>query len=163
MLSMSKRADYALLALSHLAVMQAGEPERLVNTKDLAEQYEIPVELLAKILQTLAKNGIVASHPGPTGGYRLQRAPAAISVAEIISVLDGPLALLQCSNGHGDTCKQFSRCTIRDPLAEIERRVKNLLQDITLADISGPAPDGADWPHFEDFSRRRFAIGLPLG
>ena len=139
MLSMSKRADYALLALSHLAVMQAGEPERLVNTKEMAEQYEIPGELLAKILQTLAKNGIVASHPGPTGGYRLSRAPAAISVAEVITVLDGPLALLQCSNGHGDTCKQFSRCTIRDPLAEIERRVKNLLQDITLADISGPA------------------------
>ena len=160
---MSKRADYALLALSHLAVMQAGEPERMVNTKELAELYEIPLELLAKILQTLAKNGIVASHPGPTGGYKLQRAPAAISVAEIISVLDGPLALLQCSNGHGDTCKQFNRCTIRDPLAEIERRVKNLLQDITLADISGPAPLGSEWPHFEDFSTRRFAIGLPLG
>ena len=160
---MSKRADYALLALSHLAVMQAGEPERLVNAKELAEQYEIPVELLAKILQTLAKNGIVASHPGPTGGYKLQRSPAAISVAEIISVLDGPLALLQCSNGHGETCKQFSRCTIRDPLAEIERRVKNLLQDITLADISGPAPVGGEWPRFEDFSTRRFAIGLPLG
>ena len=160
---MSKRADYALLALSHLAVLHTGEPERLVNTKELAEQYEIPLELLAKILQTLAKNGIVASHPGPTGGYRLQRSPAAISVAEIISVLDGPLALLQCSNGHGETCKQFSRCTIRDPLAEIERRVKNLLQDISLADISGPAPAGSEWPRFEDFSSRRFTIGLPLG
>ena len=71
MLSLSKRADYALLALSHLAVTRASDPTRLVNAKELAEQHEIPVELLAKILQTLAKNGIVASHPGPTGGYKL--------------------------------------------------------------------------------------------
>ena len=163
MLSMSKRADYALLALTHLAVMQAGDPKRLVNTKEIAEQYEIPGELLAKILQTLAKNGIVASHPGPTGGYKLLRAPAAISVAEVLTVLDGPLSILQCSNGHGASCKQFNRCTIRDPLAEIERRVKNLLQDMTLEDISGLASADSKWPRFEDYSARRFAVGLPLG
>lgn len=163
MFSMSKRADYALLALSHLAVTQADDPKRLVNTKEIAEQYEIPVELLAKILQTLAKNGIVVSHPGPTGGYKLQRAPGAISVAEVITVLDGPLSILQCSNGHGESCKQFNRCTIRDPLAEIERRVKNLLQEITLEDISGTPARGTDWPRFGDYSARRFAVGLPLG
>ena len=119
MLSLSKRADYALLALSHLAAVQAADPARLVNTKEIAEQYEIPTELLAKLLQTLAKNGIVASHPGPTGGYRLLRAPSAVSISEIITAIDGPLAILPCSNGQGDSCKQFSRCTIRDPMAEI--------------------------------------------
>ena len=163
MLSLSKRADYALLALSHLAVTQAAAPERLVNTKEIAEQYEIPVELLAKLLQTLAKNGIVASHPGPTGGYKLLRAPAAISIAEVLTVIDGPLSILQCSNGHGDTCKQFNHCTIRDPLAEIERRVKNLLLDITLEDVSGAGTTAALWPPFQDFSARRFAAGLPVG
>lgn len=163
MLSLSKRADYALLALSHLAVTQAAAPERLVNTKEIAEQYEIPVELLAKLLQTLAKNGLVASHPGPTGGYKLLRSPAAISIGEVLTVIDGPLSILQCSNGHGDSCKQFSHCTIRDPLAEIERRVKNLLLDITLEDVSGAGPAAASWPPFQDFSARRFAAGLPVG
>jgi len=165
MFSLSKRADYALLALSHLAATQAAEPERLVNTKEIAEQYEIPGELLAKLLQTLAKNGIVSSHPGPTGGYRLLRAPRAISIAEIITVIDGPLAILQCSNGQGDTCKQFSRCTIRDPLAEIERRVKNLLLDITLEDVGGLGPSSPpdEWSALPDFSTRRFAAGLPMG
>ncbi len=162
MLSLSKRADYALLALSHLAVTQAEDPKRLVNTKEIAEQYEIPGELLAKILQMLARSGIVASHPGPTGGYRLLRPPAAISIAEVITVIDGPLSILQCSNGHGESCKQFSRCTIRDPMAEIERRVKNLLQDITLEDVSAAAPASDVNPLFEDFSRRRFAVGLTL-
>jgi Rrf2 family protein len=165
MLSLSKRADYALLALSHLAVTQAAAPERLVNTKEIAEQYEIPVELLAKLLQSLAKNGIVASHPGPTGGYKLLRAPNAISVAEVLTVIDGPLSILPCSNGLGHTCKQFSHCTIRDPLAEIEMRVKALLQEITLEDVSGSGVASAptNWPPFQDFSDRRFAAGLPVG
>ncbi len=159
MLSLSKRADYALLALSHLAVTQAAAPERLVNTKEIAEQYEIPVELLAKLLQSLAKNGMVASHPGPTGGYRLLRSPKEISVAEVIGLVDGPLSMLHCSNGHQAMCKQYDRCTIRDPLAEIENRVKALLDEISLAEISLPAPV----PIFEDFSSRRFTVGLPVG
>lgn len=161
MLSLSKRADYALLALAHLAVTQATDPARLVNTKEIAEQYEIPGELLAKLLQTLARNGIVASHPGPTGGYKLLRAPKAVSIAEVLSAIDGPLSILPCSNGQGDTCKQFSHCTIRDPLAEIERRVKSLLDEMTLADVSGTSPAPSDdWSTLPDFSTRSFAAGL---
>jgi len=163
MLSLSKRADYALLALSHLAVTQAAAPERLVNTKEIAEQYEIPVELLAKLLQSLAKSGLVASHPGPTGGYKLLRAPSAITVAEVLTVIDGPLSILPCSNGLGHTCKQFSHCTIHDPMHEIELRVKALLQEITLEDVSGSRAAPAGWPPFQDFSGRRFAAGLTVG
>lgn len=165
MLSLSKRADYALLALSHLAAVQAAESSRLVNTKEIAEQYEIPAELLAKLLQTLARSGIVVSHPGPTGGYRLLRAPSDISISEIITAIDGPLAILPCSNGQGDSCKQFSRCTIRDPLAEIERRVKSLLMEMTLADVGGisAASEEAEWSALPDFSTRNFAAGLPMG
>ncbi len=166
MLSLSKRADYALLALSHLAAVQADEPARLVNTKEIAEQYELPAELLAKLLQTLVRSGIVASHPGPTGGYRLLRAPGAISVAEIVAAIDGPLAILPCSSGQSESCKQFSRCTIRDPMHEIERRVKALLMEITLADVGGisPAPaEEPDWSSLPDYSTRHFAAGLPMG
>ena len=167
MLSLSKRADYALIALSHLAAMQAAEPARLVNTKEIAEQYELPAELLAKLLQTLVRAGIVASHPGPTGGYRLLRAPAAVSIAEIIAAIDGPFAILPCSNGQGESCKQFSRCIIHDPMHEIERRVKSLLTEITLADVSGVGADTKlpepDWSSLPDYSARRYAAGLPMG
>ncbi len=159
MLSMTKRADYALLALSYLASVAQDEPRRLVNTKEIADQFEIPQELLAKLLQTLAKNGLVASHPGPTGGYRLLRPAAQISVAHVMTLVDGPVSLLNCSNGQGETCKQFSRCTIRDPLAEIESRVKTLLEAISIAEITLPQPA----PAFEDFSQRRFAAGLTVG
>jgi Rrf2 family protein len=159
MLSMTKRADYALLALSYLASQADGERTRLVNTKEIAEQFELPVELLAKLLQILAKNGLIASHPGPTGGYRLLRNPSEISVAEVVALVDGPLSMMHCSNGQDGACKQFSRCTIRDPLAEIELRVKALLEEISIAEITLPAPT----PLFEDFSQRRFAAGLPVG
>jgi Rrf2 family protein len=158
MLSMSKRADYALLALSYLAA--AGEtPGRLVNTKEIAEQFGIPPELLAKLLQTLAKHGLVRSHPGPTGGYRLLRRSSDITVAEVLLLIDGPLSMLQCSDGHGASCKQYQRCTIRDPLVEIESRVRALLENITLDEVSGPPPEPAI---MKDYSRRTYAVGLPV-
>ncbi len=159
MLSMTKRADYALLALSYLASVAEEDAHRLVNTKEIADQFELPQELLAKLLQTLTKHGLLASHPGPTGGYRLLRDAANISVAEVMTMVDGPVALLTCSNGRGDTCKQFNKCTIRDPLAELENRIKTLLQDISIAEITLPQPPTP----FEDFSQRRFAAGLTVG
>jgi Rrf2 family protein len=157
-LSMTKRADYALLALSYLASQFADGSHRLVNTKEIAEQFELPVELLAKLLQILSKNGLVASHPGPTGGYRLLRDPKKISVAEVVALIDGPLSLLHCSNGQESACRQYHRCTIRDPLAEIETRVQALLENISIAEIVVPSA-----PQFEDFSGRRFAVGLTIG
>lgn len=158
MLSMTKRADYALLALSYLASRADEDPRRLVNTKEIAEQFDLPVELLAKLLQILAKNGLVASHPGPTGGYRLLRSAKGISVAEVVGLIDGPLSMLHCSNGQEAVCKQYNRCTIRDPLAELEMRVKALLEEISIAEITLPVT-----PSYEDFSGRRFAVGLPVG
>jgi Rrf2 family protein len=159
MLSLTKRADYALLALSYLVAAQQESP-RLVNTREIADQFELPVELLAKLLQTLAKGGIISSFPGPTGGYRLLRDPSLITVAEIVVLVDGPLSMMHCSNGQESACKQFSRCTIRDPLAELELRVNALLQELTLAEISLPPRHEAP---FEDFSQRKFAAALPLG
>jgi Rrf2 family protein len=155
---MTKRADYALLALSHLTHAAAEDPNRLVNTKEIAEQYEIPIELLAKILQILAKNSLIASHPGPTGGYKLLRHPSAISVAEVVFLVDGPVSILHCSNGQELSCKQFNRCTIRDPLVEIETRVKSLLDNISIEEISGvPASTKV-----KDYSTRPFAATIPL-
>ena len=157
MFSITKRADYALLALSHLAISVADDPARLINTKEIAEQYDIPVELLAKILQILAKNGMVASHPGPAGGYRLIRDPKLISVAEIVTLIDGPLSLFQCSGGDETSCKQFNRCTIRSPMAEIEGRVRTLLDQISVDEISKVIPE----PELV-LPKRDFLSALPM-
>lgn len=160
MLQMSKRSDYALLALSHLAVAASTQPDRLLNTKEIADQYEIPVELLAKILQILARNGLVASHPGPTGGYRLIKKASEITVAQVVTLVDGQVSILHCTSGPESDCKQFDHCTIRNPLVEIESRVRSLLDQISIDEISGLLT--VSEPKFEDFSHRTFAAGLTI-
>jgi Rrf2 family protein len=133
MLTLSKKTDYALLALSHL--MHAGE-DRPVNTKEIAEKFAIPVELLAKILQSLARAKIVVSTPGPTGGYRLARAPEYISVAEVLTSVDGPPAIAQCFRVEHNGCEQLNHCTIRGPLERVSSRVFQMLNHVSLAEIN---------------------------
>lgn len=136
MLSLSKKSDYALLALSYLARV---EPEvRSVNTKEIAEQFGIPVELLAKVLQQLVKAGLLLSTPGPAGGYRLAKPAARISVGAVIQVIDGTPALAQCLKTEPVQfqCEQLDRCTIRTPLTRINARIVAMLNVISLAEIS---------------------------
>jgi Rrf2 family protein len=135
MFSFTKRADYALLALSYLTSASLKDTGRLVNTKEIAEYYHIPVELLAKIMQVLARRGLVESFPGPTGGYRLGRDPGSISIAEVVNLIDGQLGIVHCSNGNETGCDQFERCTIRNPLTEIEARMNRLLQQMSIQEI----------------------------
>lgn len=142
MLSLSKKTDYALLALSYLTEVGA---ERAANTREIAEKYDIPVELLAKILQRLAKAGLVGSTAGPTGGYRLARKPESISVGAVIEIVDGTPAIAQCFRVDGHTCEQLDKCTIRTPLERINTRILQMLDLISLAEIArdDPANGGA--------------------
>ena len=132
MLSISKKTDYALLALSHLARIETG---RAANTKEIAEQYDIPLELLAKILQKLTKARLITSAAGPNGGYRLARPANAISVGAIIAIVDGPPAIVACMRTEDHHCEQHDKCTIRKPLARINARILQMLYLISLAEI----------------------------
>jgi Rrf2 family protein len=126
--------DYALLALSYLTRMEAG---RSVNTKEIAEHNEIPVELLAKILQKLTKAKILISVPGPTGGYHLARPAAEISIGRVVEVIDGLPALMHCMKIADNDCGYIGRCTIRSPLMRINARIYQILNHISLAEICG--------------------------
>lgn len=143
MFTFTKKADYALLALSFLATEGAG---RLVGPREIAARYEIPGELCAKVMQTLAKSKLAVSVPGPTGGYKLSRDAAMISVAEVVEAVDGVLAIAQCwEPSHGPArCAQSSHCTIRGPLEKIQTQMVRLLRETSLADVCEPveASDG---------------------
>lgn len=142
MLGLSKRTDYALLALSHLARV---EPGRAVRARDIAARHDIPVELLAKILQKLARAGMLESAPGPTGGYLLTRAAETISVGAVVQAIEGGTGLTQCMKADERACEQLLKCTIRTPLERVNARVQNLLDHISLAEINGGdvvPPDG---------------------
>ena len=90
MLRLSKKADYALIAMKHLAIRPDAAS---ASAREIAEQYDIPVELMAKVLQRLARRGLLTSHQGTRGGYTLSRSKRSISVADIIQAIDGPLTV----------------------------------------------------------------------
>ncbi len=133
MLSLSKKTDYALISLCYLTEIG---PERSANTREIAEKYDIPVELLAKVLQRLAKAGLIASTAGPTGGYRLSRKPESISIGAVIQIVDGAPAIAQCFKVDGHVCEQLDKCTIRTPLERINTRIVQMLDLISVAEIA---------------------------
>ncbi|MGH9411535.1 MAG: RrF2 family transcriptional regulator [Vicinamibacterales bacterium] len=145
MLRLSKKADYALMAMKHLAVKTGSVPaDASTSAREIAERYDIPIELLAKVLQQLARCNLLTSHQGTRGGYTLARQPAAISVADIIQAIDGPLTVTACSTDDDD-CDQFEKCNVRDPLWRIKDRILSALATCTLSEIaSEPVPPESD-------------------
>src|SRR3954464_1646949 len=141
MLRLSKKADYALMAMKHLATHT---DVASTSARAIAEEYNIPLELMAKVLQRLARRSLLASHQGTRGGYTLSKSPVSISVADIIQAIDGPLTVTACST-EDEQCDQFTKCNIRDPLWRIKDRILASLAECSLAEISTdvpvPAPD----------------------
>ena len=143
MLRLTKKADYGLMALKYLAeqtAAHAGQPQLnhgAQSAKDIAEAYHIPPQLLAKILQTLAKGGLLVSHAGTNGGYSLARPASEITAFEVIRAIDGPLFITSCITIHG-TCDLESHCTIKEPLRKVNDSIKDLLSAIRVADLIDP-------------------------
>ena len=132
MLRLSKKADYALMAMKHLA-QKSGGPS--TSAREIAEQYDIPIELMAKVLQRLVRTGLLVSTQGTRGGYTLGRAATSISVADVIQAIDGPLTVTACSSENSD-CEQYSKCSIRDPLWQIRERIVAALGTVTIAEMA---------------------------
>jgi len=137
MLRLSKKTDYALMAMKHLA----SDPERRAATaREIAERYDIPIELMAKVLTRLVRSGLLVSHQGAHGGYELAQPPAATSVAAVLEAIDGPLIMTACA--HADhACDQFSKCIVRDPLRRIRDRIAAVLTECSILEIvANPEP-----------------------
>jgi Rrf2 family protein len=136
MLRLSKKADYGLLAMRHLAANGAREA---VSARELAELYDIPPELLAKVLQKLVRARLLESHQGIRGGYGLAQPAAAMSVADVIQAIDGPLTVTACSEVD-HSCDQYAKCSIRDPLWRIKDRIVSALAATSIADLAVDLP-----------------------
>ena len=132
MLRLSKKADYALIAMKHLA-----QKHRVTSTcaREIAEQYDIPIELMAKVLQRLVRTRLLVSTQGTRGGYALSRSSASISVADVIEAVDGPFTVTACSTDKHD-CEQYGKCSVRGPLWQIRERIVQTLGTVTLADMA---------------------------
>src|SRR5881275_1428674 len=140
MLRLSKKADYALMAMKHLALRGDRSSHATASAREIAELYDIPIELMAKVLQRLVRRGLLASQQGTRGGYQLSRAPLQITVADVIQAIEGPVTVTACSTDDGQ-CDQFSKCNVRDPLFRVRERILAALGDCTIAELaSDPAP-----------------------
>jgi Rrf2 family protein len=132
MLRLSKKADYALIAMKHLA-----QKHRATSTcaREIAEQYDIPLELMAKVLQRLVRSRLLVSTQGTRGGYMLGRSSSSISVADVIEAIDGPFTVTACTTDKHD-CEQYNKCSVRDPLWQIRERIAATLGTVSLADMA---------------------------
>jgi Rrf2 family protein len=130
MLKLTKKADYGLIALRHLATAR-----RSTSAKDIADTYRIPVPLLSKVLQLLVRSRLLVSEQGTNGGYRLARDPHEITALEVIRTIDGPIILTHCFTEHAE-CDQSDLCPVREPLRKVHEGILRLLSSITISDMS---------------------------
>ena len=134
MLKLSKLTDYATVILSYMAK----EQHRIYVAPDIAQATGIAQPTVSKILKTLVKAGVLSSMRGAKGGYLLAKAPGKISVAAVISALEGPIALTECSASH-QSCEQAQGCGIQGNWHLINQKIANALESVTLADLILPA------------------------
>ena len=139
MIRLSRLTDYGIVLMVQLA-RSADDAAR--NARNLAEETDLPAPVVSKVLKSLARQGLLASQRGAKGGYTLARPPEDISVPEMITALEGPISLTECTMNPG-ACSQESSCDVREPWQRINAAVHSALAKITLADLAGPRAPGS--------------------
>jgi Rrf2 family protein len=144
MLALTRKTDYALIALTHLAQEAGG----CISAREIATRYRIPLPLLMNILKVLTNQGLARSARGPRGGYSLALPPDRITLNDVIRAVEGPVQLVQCvvhdgaeRDARGD-CELTGCCPVRRPIQRIHERLVQFLDDVTLAEITNPAACG---------------------
>ncbi|MEK9137017.1 MAG: Rrf2 family transcriptional regulator [Bacteroidota bacterium] len=133
MVRLSKRVEYGLIALRHVAARSNGH---IVTAREIADAYHISHELVAKVLQKMAKAGLIVSHQGVYGGYTLARNPNDITVSRIINVIEGTMPMIaQCMVEGPASCGVFDVCTIKSPLQKVQANIERAFNSMTLSEI----------------------------
>ncbi|MDX2471382.1 MAG: Rrf2 family transcriptional regulator [SAR324 cluster bacterium] len=130
MLKISKKADYALVALSHLQTTT-----KPVSAKEIAGAYDLSAQMLANVLKCLANEGFVASTRGSLGGYSLAKHPGEISVGEVIMVFEAGSGFSDCSSKEKE-CNAAPNCPAMKPMLMINKKIKGFMDSLSLADIA---------------------------
>ena len=130
MLKITRKVEYALIAVRYLEETS----EKLVSVNEISKLYGIPRELLAKTMQKLASANIVKSVKGPRGGYKTTNKTANTKLNDFFEILEGPTAIMDCYFESG--CDHLTKCNVRTPINNINNSIRNLFDNLTLADIS---------------------------
>ena len=136
MFKLSKKADYGLIAVKHLALHRH---QHACSASEIAEEYGISATLMAKVLQKLAHKSLVAAKHGSSGGYQLAKEPERISALEVLTAIDGPVLITSCVTSHGN-CDATDRCSIKEPLQRVNESILGVLSTVTIAQLSEDRP-----------------------
>ena len=139
MFKLSKKADYGLIAMKHLANHR---DQHACSANEIAEEYGVSTTLMAKVLQKLAKQSLLAAKHGSTGGYQLTKRPEQVSALEVITAIDGPVFITSCVTNHG-ACDATDRCSVKEPLRRVNESIMEVLSTVTIAHLSEEAPEPA--------------------
>ena len=134
MLRVTKLADYGIVILTHLANNRSIK----ANARDISGEVRLPLPVVSKILKLLARHGLVESYRGTKGGYGLARSPEAISVAQIIRALEGPIAVTECTDKLRGDCGLQTGCPVCTNWHRINQAIHQALETITLAEMAQP-------------------------
>ena len=138
MLRLSKMTDYAVVVMGRLA----SRPDDRQSASEIAEATGLPAATVGQVLKALGGSGLVTSTRGAFGGYVLARTPDEISVAEIVTALDGPVAITACVDGADeDPCAMESVCMLRGSWDAVNHAIEDALTGVTLADMLRPMFD----------------------
>lgn len=136
----SKKVEYALIALVYMTRKPKGE---LTTARELADKFDISLELIGKLLQKLGREEIIVSTQGVKGGYELNRAPGDINIKLIIQAIDGPMYSTTCTNiDAAEPCVREEYCIIKDTMGDIHTQVQSLFDNISLKEFMNKKKTG---------------------
>ena len=136
MIRLSRLADYGLVLMGRMAL----QPTTVHTAVGLAEDTQLPIPTVAKLLVRLTQGNLLISHRGAKGGYQLAQSPSAITVADIVVAVDGPIALTQCLEHGAQPCDVEPICPTRRGWNRLNDAVKRALTEVSLAELSQPIP-----------------------
>jgi len=137
MLALTKKVDYGLIALCHLA----NHRDEVATARVMAERYHLPPAMLMNVMKSVAQAGLVRSSRGARGGYELARRPEEITLNAVIEAIEGPVRFVQCvvidgEAGPHQQCELSSTCPVSMPAHRLHAKLKHFLSEVTLADIA---------------------------
>ena len=135
MLKFSKKVEYALMSMLYMAQKSPGN---LTTARELSSRFNIPYELICKVLQTLTHKCLLKSIQGVKGGYLLERTLDKIYFSDVITALEGPIAITACmrpDNFHPFKCDQKNYCNLKGPINVVQRKLASLFANLTLQDL----------------------------
>lgn len=163
MLAFTRKTDYALIALTHLAQ----HPDECNSAREIAARYGVPLPLLMNILKQMTQQGLALSVRGPRGGYRLATTPDKISLNDIIGAVEGPVQLVQCVDWYQNKargklktgCDLMAACPVRPTIHRVHARLVEFLAGVTLADVVDSSNERGHGSQLADERRQTGACG----